>query len=126
MKIGIIQQHNTADRTDNMQRLADGVRASAKGGAELVVLQELHNSLYFCQTENVDNFNLAEPVPGPSTEFFGALAKVQWDKGHVVMDIITGRLKARGRSRLEFATNALFTSYISTGDCESCAARINL
>ena len=75
MKIGIIQQHNTADRTDNMQRLADGVRASAKGGAELVVLQELHNSLYFCQTENVDNFNLAEPVPGPSTEFFGALAK---------------------------------------------------
>ena len=75
MKIGIIQQHNTADRTDNMQRLVDGVRASAKGGAELVVLQELHNSLYFCQTENVDNFNLAEPVPGPSTEFFGALAK---------------------------------------------------
>ena len=53
MKIGIIQQHNTADRTDNMQRLADGVRASAKGGAELVVLQELHNSLYFCQTENL-------------------------------------------------------------------------
>ena len=75
MKIGIIQQHNTADSTDNMQRLADGVRASAKGGAELVVLQELHNSLSFCQTENVDNFNLAEPVPGPSTEFFGALAK---------------------------------------------------
>lgn len=75
MKTGIIQQHNTADRNDNMQRLADGIRALAAEGAELIVLQELHNGLYFCQVENVNNFDLAESIPGPSTEYFGALAK---------------------------------------------------
>lgn len=75
MKTGIIQQHNTADRNDNMQRLSDGIRALAAEGAELIVLQELHNGLYFCQVENVDNFDLAESIPGPSTEYFGALAK---------------------------------------------------
>ena len=75
MKTGIIQQHNTADRNDTMQRLADGIRALAAEGAELIVLQELHNGLYFCQVENVDNFDLAESIPGPSTECFGALAK---------------------------------------------------
>lgn len=75
MKTGIIQQHNTADRNDNMRRLADKIKALASEGAELVVLQELHNSLYFCQTENVGNFDLAEPIPGPSTNFFGNLAK---------------------------------------------------
>ena len=75
MKIGIIQQHNTANRDDNRQRLADKVRRLAKEGAQLVVLQELHNSLYFCQVEDVNLFDMAEPIPGPSTEFFGALAK---------------------------------------------------
>ena len=75
MKIGIIQQHNTADREDNMKRLAEKAAALASQGAELIVLQELHNSLYFCQVEDVNNFDLAEPIPGPSTEFFGALAK---------------------------------------------------
>ena len=75
MKTGIIQQHNTADRDDNMRRLASSIRELAAAGAELMVLQELHNSLYFCQTENVGNFDLAEPIPGPSTEFFGSLAK---------------------------------------------------
>lgn len=58
-----------------MRRLADKIKALASEGAELVVLQELHNSLYFCQTENVGNFDLAEPIPGPSTDFFGNLAK---------------------------------------------------
>ena len=75
MKIGLIQQHNTADVADNKARLAEKIGRLAKAGAELIVLQELHNSLYFCQIENVDNFNLAEPIPGPSTEYFGALAK---------------------------------------------------
>ena len=75
LKVGIIQQHNTSDVEDNKQRLAAKCRALAKQGAELIVLQELHNSLYFCQTENVDLFDLAEPIPGPSTEFFGAIAK---------------------------------------------------
>lgn len=75
MKTGIIQQHNTADIQDNRQRLAESIRSLAKQGAELIVLQELHNSLYFCQTENVDLFDLAETIPGPSTDCFGALAR---------------------------------------------------
>ena len=75
MKIGIIQQHNVADIEDNKRRLADGIREVAEQGAELVVLQELHNSLSFCQVEKVDNFDLAEPIPGPSTEFFGEQAR---------------------------------------------------
>ena len=75
MKIGIVQQHNTADVADNMRRLAASVEQLAQDGAQLVVLQELHNSLYFCQTEDVANFDLAEPIPGPSTQFYGELAK---------------------------------------------------
>lgn len=75
MKTGIIQQHNTADRKYNIQRLAEGIKALASEGAELIILQELHNSLYFCQVENVNNFDLAEPIPGPSTDFFCKLAK---------------------------------------------------
>lgn len=75
MKTGIIQQHNTADRNDNMQRLAEKITALASQGAKLIVLQELHNSLYFCQTENVDCFDMAETIPGESTDFFGSLAK---------------------------------------------------
>ena len=75
IKIGLLQQHNVASREDNMQRLRERVTRLAQKGAQLVVLQELHNSLYFCQTEDVRNFDLAETIPGPSTEFFGALAK---------------------------------------------------
>lgn len=75
LKIGILQQHNVADRKINMTRLAEGIVDLAKRGAQLIVLQELHNSLYFCQVEDVDNFDLAEPIPGPSTNFFGELAK---------------------------------------------------
>ena len=75
MKIGIIQQHNTADIADNKARLAKKIADLAQRGAELIVLQELHNSLYFCQVEDVNNFNLAEPIPGPSMAFFGELAK---------------------------------------------------
>lgn len=74
MKTGIIQQHNSGNMADNRQRLASGIRKLAAEGAELIVLQELHESLYFCQTENVDLCSLAEPVPGPSTEFYSALA----------------------------------------------------
>lgn len=75
LKVGIIQQHNTADIDQNKKRLADKCRQLAGKGARLIVLQELHNSLYFCQTENVDIFDLAETIPGPSTEFFGQLAR---------------------------------------------------
>ena len=75
MKIGIIQQHNTADREDNKTRLAEKIRKLAQQSAELIVLQELHNGLYFCQTEDVSVFDQAETIPGPSTEFFGQMAK---------------------------------------------------
>ena len=75
MKIGIIQQTCSANIEVNKQKLAQNIRLAAQKGAELIVLQELHNSLYFCQTENVDLCSLAEPIPGPSTEFYGSLAK---------------------------------------------------
>ena len=75
LNIGFIQQHNTSDTANNIERLCTGIRNLAKSGAQLIVMQELHNSLYFCQTENVKEFDLAEPIPGPSTEVYGALAK---------------------------------------------------
>ena len=75
IKIGFLQLHNTADVNDNIHKLQEGIRDLARRGAQLIVLQELHNSLYFCQVESVDNFNLAEPIPGPSTALYGALAK---------------------------------------------------
>lgn len=74
-KIGILQLHNDADPKKNMLRLGEEIKDLAKRGAQLVVLQELHNSLYFCQTENVELFDLAEPIPGPSTDYFGQIAK---------------------------------------------------
>ena len=75
MRIGLVQQANTADIQGNVERLKANIRRAASEGAELVVLQELHNGLYFCQTENTELFNQAEPIPGPSTESFGCLAK---------------------------------------------------
>ena len=75
MKVGIIQQANSADHKSNISRLTDKIRLLTQQGAELIVLQELHNGLYFCQTEDVNIFDLGETIPGPSTEHFGALAK---------------------------------------------------
>lgn len=75
LRVGFLQQHNTADTRDNILRLGEGIADLAKRGAQLVVLQELHNTLYFCQTEDVDLFDLAETIPGPSTKFYCELAK---------------------------------------------------
>lgn len=75
MKTAIIQQHNTTDCNDNRTRLAEKIRHAAFLGAQLIVLQELHEGLYFCQTENVDLCGLAEPIPGPSTDFYSRLAR---------------------------------------------------
>ena len=75
LKVGIIQQANSANVEDNCNRLAQRIAKLAQQGAQLVVLQELHNSLYFCQTENVDLFNLASPIPGKDTEFYSKVAK---------------------------------------------------
>lgn len=74
IKVGLIQQSNTADIRVNLMNLAKSIEACAAHGAQLIVLQELHNSLYFCQTENTHLFDLAEPIPGPSTGFYSELA----------------------------------------------------
>ena len=75
MKVALIQQAKSADVAANKEELAKSIAEAATRGAQLVVLQELHNSLYFCQVESTDNFDLAEPIPGPSTEFYGRIAK---------------------------------------------------
>lgn len=75
MKTAIIQQANSSDIEGNKAKLAANIAHCTSQGAELVILQELHNSLYFCQVEDVDNFDLAETIPGPSTTFYGEIAK---------------------------------------------------
>lgn len=75
LKIGIIQQHNSGDVCDNRARLADKARALAAAGARLIVNQELHDSLYFCQTENVDLCGLAVTIPSETTDLYAHLAK---------------------------------------------------
>ena len=75
LKVGIIQQRNTSDICNNRQRLSDKMRELAANGAQLIVNQELHDSLYFCQTEHVELCDLAVSIPGPETEFYSALAK---------------------------------------------------
>ena len=75
LKIGFLQQHNVSDASVNIQRLSEGIADLATRGAQLIILQELHNSLYFCQVEDVNNFDLSEPIPGPSTDLYGELAR---------------------------------------------------
>lgn len=75
MKVGIIQESHTANIDSNIAKLTSKIEELAKKGAQLIVLSELHNSLYFCQVEDVDNFDLAETIPGKSTDHFSAVAK---------------------------------------------------
>lgn len=75
MKVGIIQESHTANIDANIAKLTSKIEELAKKGAQLIVLSELHNSLYFCQVEDVDNFDLAETIPGKSTDHFSAVAK---------------------------------------------------
>jgi len=75
LKTGLIQQANSSDFAANKTKLASGIAWCAQNGAKLIVLQELHNSLYFCQTENTTLFDLAETIPGSSTVFYSHLAK---------------------------------------------------
>lgn len=74
IKVGLIQQSCTGNTAENMDKLKHSIEDVASKGAELVVLQELHNTLYFCQTENTSLFDLAETIPGPSTEFYSRVA----------------------------------------------------
>ena len=75
LKVGLVQQSIVADKEINRKRLAENVRKCATDGAQLVVLQELHDTLYFCQVENTENFSLAEPFPGEAIPFYSAVAK---------------------------------------------------
>ncbi|MDD2327959.1 MAG: carbon-nitrogen hydrolase [bacterium] len=75
MKVGIIQQANSGNCEENISRLESKIRNLAAEGAELIVMQELHNGLYFCQTEDTVLFDQAETIPGPSTDRFGRLAE---------------------------------------------------
>ena len=75
LTVGIVQQSCTADRNANIEKSAAGIRKAVSKGAELIVLQELHLGPYFCQTEDPACFDLAEPIPGPASEAFGALAR---------------------------------------------------
>jgi len=75
MKVGIIQQHNTADIAGNRSRLVEKIQVLAGQGAQLVVLQELHDSLYFCQVESVDNFDLATGIPSDVTDIYSEAAR---------------------------------------------------
>jgi len=75
MRVAVIQQQNTADLDANLARSMDKIREAVAQGAQLVMLQELHRSLYFCQSEDTAMFDLAETVPGPSTDALGALAR---------------------------------------------------
>ena len=81
LKVGLIQMACHTDAQANKEKLAARIAEAAAQGARLVVLQELHNTPYFCQTENVEHFNLAEPIPGPSTVFFGVVAR----RHHIVL-----------------------------------------
>ena len=74
-RVGLVQQSVTASLSETKEKLAANIKVCATNGAQLVVLQELHNTPYFCQVEDVNNFDLAETIPGPSTDFFGKLAK---------------------------------------------------
>ena len=74
LKVAVVQHSNSADYHSNLQKSMHGIRAAAAHGAKLVMLQELHTGLYFCQVENTDYFDLAEPIPGPTTETLGKLA----------------------------------------------------
>lgn len=75
LSVGLVQQANTGDRNANLEKSATAARRCKAAGAELIVFQELHTGLYFCQTEDTEVFDLAETIPGPSTEYFGALAR---------------------------------------------------
>lgn len=92
MRVALIQQSNSSDAQENLRKSLEGIERAAKGGAQLVVLQELHRSLYFCQQEETENFDLAEPIDGPTT---GALARVSKGLGLVIVGSIFER-RAKG------------------------------
>lgn len=75
VKIGLVQMSCVADKAANLEHAIEGIRKAQQAGAEIICLQELFTSLYFCDEENYDHFALAEAIPGPSTERLSLLAK---------------------------------------------------
>src|ERR1700743_3084123 len=75
VKVGLVQMSCTADKAANLQKAMEKVKEAAAKGAQIVCLQELFTSLYFCDIEDYENFKLAEAIPGPSTDVLGKLAK---------------------------------------------------
>jgi N-carbamoylputrescine amidase len=110
MKVALIQQAKTADLDANRVKIIAAIRQAAAVGAQLVVLQELHNSLYFCQVEDTANFDLAETIPGPSTEYFGALA------GELGIVLVTSLFEKRAAG-LYHNTAVVFDSDGSIAGC---------
>jgi N-carbamoylputrescine amidase len=110
MKVALIQQAKTADLDANRVKIIAAIRQAAAVGAQLVVLQELHNSLYFCQVEDTVNFDLAETIPGPSTEYFGALA------GELGIVLVTSLFEKRAAG-LYHNTAVVFDSDGSIAGC---------
>ena len=91
LKVAVVQQAvANDDKQANWQRSADQISDLAAQGCELIMLQELHSTLYFCQQENTDFFDLAEPIPGPATDFFAELA------GRLNIVLITSLFEKRG------------------------------
>ncbi len=82
VKIGMVQMSCTSNKEENLSKAIDGIKKAASDGAQIVCLQELFASIYFCDVENYENFNLAEPVPGPTTD---ALQKVAEESGVVII-----------------------------------------
>lgn len=92
IRVGIVQQACTNDIKLNLEKLHRNIASVAQTGAQLVILQELHNTPYFCQTEDTNMFDLAEPIPGPSTGFYSELAAAY----HVVLVTSLFERRARG------------------------------
>ena len=97
LRVGLVQHHCTPDRQENIEKSIAGLRQAASQGARLAVLQELHCGPYFCQTEAPECFDLAEPIPGPTTEIFAALAK----ELHLVIVLSLFERRAAAAQRFE-------------------------
>ena len=116
IKVGIIQQSIGTDIDSNKQKLAECIRSVASEGAQLVVLQELHNSPYFCQVESTENFSYAEPIPGPSTDFYSKVAAEC--KVVLVTSLFEARAKGLGTAMIEEKYGTKVYSIITAKDIE--------
>jgi N-carbamoylputrescine amidase len=114
MKVGIVQQSNTRDKAANIAKSIKGIADCKAHGAELVVLQELHCGIYFCQAEETEMFNLAEPIPGETTQLFSEAAK----KNEVVL--VTSLFEKRAPGLYHNTSVVLKKTVVSPGNTVKC------